>query len=99
MQGEQVIMTPSRPPLQPFVKPWLPYPDQVALLEKRGLLIADPAAAADFLSHINYYRFSGYCLAFEQARHQFIPNTTFEQVRTPASSTAFSVISLPTPLK
>lgn len=53
----------------------------MALLQKRGLIVADPVAAANFLSHLNYYRFSGYCLAFEQARHVFIPNTTFAQVQ------------------
>lgn len=72
----------SLPPAKPaFNKTWLPYADQVALLQKRGLVVADPAAAGAFLSHVNYYRFSGYCLAFESARHTFIPNTTFEQVQ------------------
>lgn len=70
------------PPKSPFNKPWLSYQDQVALLQQRGLTIADPAAAAGFLSHTNYYRFSGYCLAFEQARHQFHPQVTFEQIQT-----------------
>lgn len=64
-----------------FNKPWLSYCDQIALLQKRGLVVADPAAAAKFLSHVNYYRFSGYCLAFESGRHTFIPGATFEQVQ------------------
>jgi abortive infection bacteriophage resistance protein len=68
-------------PLVPFTKPWKPYGDQIAILAGRGLVLADPKAAESFLSHINYYRFSGYCLAFEQARHLFHPNVTFEQVR------------------
>ena len=51
------------------------------MLETRGLVVADPTAAAEFLAHVNYYRLSGYCLAFEQARHQFVKDTTFEQVR------------------
>lgn len=68
------------PPKLAFNKPWLTYSDQVALLQRRGLLIADPVAAAEFLSHINYYRFSGYCLAFESSRHQFATGVTFEQV-------------------
>src|SRR5690606_4469614 len=33
-----------------------------------------------FLSHLNYYRFSGYCLAFESQRHPFNGTTTFEDV-------------------
>jgi len=71
------------PPPQPapFSKPWLSYQDQVALLQQRGLAVADPGAAAQFLSHVNYYRFSGYCLAFEQTRHCFHPTATFEQIR------------------
>lgn len=66
----------------PFQKPWLNYAEQVALLKSRGLVVNDPAAAAWFLGHVNYYRFSGYCLAFEDGgRHTFAPGTTFEQVR------------------
>ena len=67
-------------PLQPYTKPALSYDEQVAKLSGRGLMVANPKAAADFLAHINYYRFSGYCLPFEVARHQFVPGTTFEQV-------------------
>ncbi len=71
-------MSQQRPPYQ---KPWLSYADQVAQLIARGLTITDSAAAEQFLSHINYFRFSGYCLAFEQHPHAFRPGVTFEQVR------------------
>ena len=54
--------------------------DQVALLQSRGLVVADIPASLTFLSHLSYYRFSGYCLAFEDQRHQFGAQTTFEQV-------------------
>ncbi len=64
----------------PFSKPWLCYTDQVRLLQQRGLVVNDPQTAEQFLSHLNYYRFSGYCLAFESKRHAFISGTTFEQV-------------------
>lgn len=75
-------MTINPPPTkQSFNKPWLAYNDQVALLQQRGLIVADVSSAAEFLSHVNYYRFAGYCLAFEAARHRFHPNVTFEQVR------------------
>jgi len=73
--------TPAPGPV-PFNKPWKSCADQLVILEGRGLVIADKTAAADFLAHINYYRFSGFCLAFETARHAFVPGTTFEQVRT-----------------
>lgn len=68
-------------PLPPYRKPWLSYADQVAKLVSRGLIVADPVAAERFLSHVNYYRFSGYCLAFEPQRHQFNGGCTFEHVR------------------
>jgi len=67
--------------LSHYNKPWLSYSDQVALLQQRGLRIQDVPAAKDFLEHVNYYRFSGYCLAFEKSRHCFRPGTTFEQVQ------------------
>ena len=71
----------GQPPAKPrFAKPWLSYAGQVQLLRQRGLVVADLAAAEQFLSHLNYYRFSGYCLAFEASRHQFHSGTTFEQV-------------------
>jgi abortive infection bacteriophage resistance protein len=53
----------------------------VAQLASRGLVVNDRAAAQAFLSHINYYRFGGYCLAFEKQRHVFRDGVTFEQVR------------------
>lgn len=65
----------------PFTKPWISLADQVAMLEQRGLVISDREAAKDFLRHLNYYRFSGYGLAFESARHTFIPGTRFEDIR------------------
>jgi len=64
----------------PFTKPWLCWTDQISKLKDRGIVFADEAAAEAFLSHINYYRFSGYCLAFEEARHAIAPGTTFEQI-------------------
>ncbi len=70
-----------RPPKLPFSKPWRSHEDQVALLQQRGLVIGNTVAAATYLGHINYYRFSGYCLAFEQTRHQFLPGITFEQIQ------------------
>lgn len=79
--GHHVTATPIPPAKPAYCKSWLSYSDQVALLQKRGLIVADSAVAAAFLSHVNYYRFSGYCLAFESARHTFVPGTTFEQIQ------------------
>lgn len=64
-----------------YQKPWLSYDDQIARLVACGLSVPDTASAKTFLSHVNYYRMSGYCLAFEQSRHRFLPNVTFDDVK------------------
>jgi len=74
-------MSPPQSPRPSYQKPWLPYADQIALFSSRGLVIANVPAATDFLRHVSYYRFSGYCLAFEASRHNFRPGVTFEQVQ------------------
>jgi abortive infection bacteriophage resistance protein len=65
----------------PYPKPWLPISAQLKKLESRGLAITDHSAAEQFLLHLNYYRFSGYGLAFEDHRHHFRPGTTFSAIR------------------
>lgn len=67
-------------PRPSYQKPWLPYPDQVARLVQRGLTVPDSTTAERFLTHVNYYRFSGYCLAFEQRRHAFLRGVTFDDI-------------------
>jgi abortive infection bacteriophage resistance protein len=64
-----------------YAKPWLSYKGQLAQLIDRGLTVADAAAAEKFLSHVNYYRFSGFCLAFESHRRAFLANVTFEDLK------------------
>ncbi len=58
------------------------FADQVDLLESRGLFIPDKPRAEFFLSQLNYYRFSAYCLPFEQdhASHQFKAHVGFDDV-------------------
>ncbi|GIW83359.1 MAG: ABC transporter permease [Gemmatales bacterium] len=73
-------MSQANSPRRRYSKPWLSHADQVQRLQQRGLVVADTAAAQQFLRHVGYYRLSGYCLAFESARHCFIPGTTFEQI-------------------
>ncbi len=70
----------SSVPPAPYAKPWLSVPDQVTLLESRGLQVNDRQAAEAFLYHLNYYRFAGYCLAFENPRHAFPSGVTFDQI-------------------
>src|SRR5579859_8086103 len=72
-------------PGEPFTKKPLSTADQLALLERRGLVIANPTAAAHYLQHIGYYRFSGYCLPYQigdgtDKHHFFRQLTTFEQI-------------------
>jgi len=65
----------------PYGKKWQSISKQLQKLEDAGLFIEDTAAAESFLRHLNYYRFSGYGLAFERTRHQFVSGATFEQIR------------------
>jgi abortive infection bacteriophage resistance protein len=74
-------MSSGPPPKVPYAKPWLSVGDQVKKLESRGLLVTDHADAEAFLRHINYYRFTGYCLAFEYPRHAFPAGVTFDHVK------------------
>lgn len=66
---------------KPYSKPWLSLSEQIKKLKIRGLVIEDDTAAEAFLHHANYYRFTGYCLAFEQPRHSFPAGVTFEKVQ------------------
>lgn len=67
---------------KPYGKPWCSYEDQLNTLKRRGLIIQHEEAAKRYLAHLNYYRFSGYCLAFEtgSTRHSLAPGTTFRNV-------------------
>jgi len=49
-----------------FAKHWSDIQTQISVLTSRGLIIADPVKATEFLAYINYYRFTGYCLRFQQ---------------------------------
>ena len=68
------------PMARSYQKPWLSYRDQCNLLSSRGLEVTDASFATEVLRHVQYYRFSGYCLAFETSRHVFLPGTRFEDV-------------------
>lgn len=56
---------------EPYSKPWLPVEKQVEHLESRGLIIPDLDSAVLFLKHVNYYRFSGYGLAFQTTASRY----------------------------
>lgn len=55
--------------------------DQIELLKQRGLIVKDPTSAENFFSCVSYYRFSAYCLPFENTRHKFNENVSFEQIK------------------
>ena len=63
-----------------YSKPWLSVEDQVQLLETRGLKLGDRKEAIQFLRHVNYYRFSGYCLAFQKVSSAF-ENVQFIEIQ------------------
>lgn len=65
-----------------FSKPALTHAEQIELLASRGLVIEDKKRALHYLSHINYYRLTGYWLSFQSDRkaHQFKAQTRFEDV-------------------
>ncbi|MCC6281982.1 MAG: Abi family protein [Saprospiraceae bacterium] len=66
-----------------YIKPALPIPDQIRLLQSRGLNITDTAKAASYLSHISYYRLRAYTFPFQDNRdpnHPFHPDVTFDDV-------------------
>lgn len=58
----------------------LTFEKQIDLLQSRGLIIKDKDKACKFLSQINYYRFTAYCLQFEEKRDKFKSGTSFEQI-------------------
>lgn len=71
-------MTPT--PRSLYNKPWLSVADQVTVLESRGLIIDDRAIAEEFLGFVNYYRFSGYCLAFQDRNDHFRSGVKFSDI-------------------
>lgn len=57
------------------------YLDQLAILEARGLSVADRVAAVQWLSHLNYYRFKLYASVFWQPeRLRYAQGASFEDV-------------------
>lgn len=61
-----------------FTKPYLAIPDQIALLQQRGMIITDLARASAYLERIGYYRLSGYWYPFRASRR--IPSVRYPQI-------------------
>lgn len=68
------------PPKVAYSKRWMSVADQVTLLESRGLIIDDRPLAEAFLGYANYYRFSGYCLAFKDRSDHFRGGVKFGDI-------------------
>lgn len=70
---------------RPFSKPSLTIAQQIAHLLSGGMSIADPQRAAERLSHVSYYRLSGYWHMWKNrssgSATKFVPGTTFDAVR------------------
>ncbi|MDJ0626500.1 MAG: Abi family protein [Candidatus Caenarcaniphilales bacterium] len=67
---------------KPFDKPFKNYKEQIEILKQRGMIFNDDKLAESYLQQINYYRFSGYWLPFEEnhSTHKLKEGTSFEQV-------------------
>ncbi len=63
-------------------KPAKTYPEQLEILNNRGLIVADAARALHCLEHHNYYRLSAYRfpLTVRGNPDQFLPGTTFDDL-------------------
>lgn len=69
-------------PMQ-YTKPPLSIADQIATLERRGMVFSDKTAAEHYLSHINYYRLRAYTFPYQNnadSNHPFWRATPFERV-------------------
>lgn len=56
------------------------YEQQLELLQTRGLIIDSPEYAIQFFQHVNYYRFSAYCIPFQDSQNTFLPGIKFEKI-------------------
>lgn len=64
-----------------FNKDALPVAEQIALLQQRGLIINDTAAARNYLNNISYFRLSAYMRPFQcDDHHTFQTNVNFQQI-------------------
>ena len=64
-----------------FTKPALSFPDQLAKLKQRGMVVQDDATAIRWLKSVGYYRLSAYFVPFRQPDDSYIPGTNLDTVR------------------
>lgn len=58
----------------------LTIPEQIDLLESRGIIFRNREIAHQHLQFISYYRLRSYALAFEEENKRYKKGTTFEQI-------------------
>ena len=71
-----------------YSKPYLPIPDQLALIKRRGMVVSDDALAQAYLGKIGYYRLSGYWYPYRRSASagssavsdQFRDGTKFSEI-------------------
>ena len=65
-----------------YTKHLLTIPQQVDILEQRGLIIDDRGVAENTLDSISYFRLAGYWRLMESDKvlHTFKPNSHFSQI-------------------
>lgn len=63
------------------MKPATTIEEQIKILKSRGLVFGDEESAKNFLSRVNYYRFSGYAKLFYAEKDVFVPGTKFKDIR------------------
>ncbi|MBA3879056.1 MAG: DNA-binding protein [Sphingobium sp.] len=70
--------------MRPYTKPAKSIPDQIALMQARGMIVGDIPIAERCLAHISYYRLRAYWLYYEanpaDPSHALRPGTRFEDV-------------------
>ena len=63
-----------------YNKTFKTYPEQLQILIDRGLIVENKEEAEQYLKKFNYYRFSGYCIPFQDIKDRFNNNTHFSDI-------------------
>ena len=63
-----------------YNKTFKTYSEQLQILINRGLIVEDRELAEFYLKMLNYYRFSSYCIPFQDVKDKFNENTCFNNV-------------------
>ena len=56
------------------------YEEQIYILRSKGCSIDNDSLAMEFLKRVNYYRFTGYLIAFKQSEETYFNDTSFAKI-------------------